>query len=290
MFICITGSAQRLENHCSSESFNMASFEEGAFPTQKFNEWLSAWRVGSEDWADGSLKWQFHTVNFDKWHYPYFCGVCKRGEICGVSLQRCNGCKVAHYCSREHQQKAWPIHKQICKHLANFFESFDSSVIKTMPEWRKFLVVDSNILRSMALPKEPLSDTMISDEWLYQRHCHACFYNPAARDVPARQLIECPKCHCAAHCSNPECIAKFNTLHTPEACENYIIGFAAVVMSMQQGTMLVINSLSRATTFSLPKDWNDYFTQKLQDFEVDYRLCSMPPVMVGLLLWKYLCN
>lgn len=71
-------------------------------------------------------------------------------------------------------------------------------------------------------------------------------------------------------------------MHTAEACEHYLNGFAAVVMSMQQGTHLIVCCQSRATEFRLPSNWNEYFQQKLNDFEVHEQLLLLPPVMVGV--------
>jgi hypothetical protein len=126
-----------------------------------------------------------------------------------------------------------------------------------------------------------MKDRMNFDEWLFQRHCQVCFYNPAAETLNERQLIQCEKCHCAAHCSSPECAATFTTEHTSEACEKYMTGFASMVMSMQQGGQLVINTVTRATTLSLPINWADFFARKLKDFVVDEFLLRMPPVMVS---------
>eukprot|EP01034_Spumella_vulgaris_P033946 gene33946-41869_t len=61
-----------------------------------------------------------------------------------------------------------------------------------------------------------------------------------------------------------------------------MIGFASIVMAMQQGNLLVINSESRATSLSLPVNWAGYFSRKLGDFEVPETLLRMPPVMAML--------
>jgi hypothetical protein len=59
-----------------------------------------------------------------------------------------------------------------------------------------------------------------------------------------------------------------------------MIGFASIVMSMQQGNLLIINCNTRAKAVSIPTDWNDYFTRKIEDFDVAKQLAAMPPVMV----------
>jgi hypothetical protein len=259
--------------------FTMANFEDTTYPTLEYDHWMEMWQAGASDWADGSLRWQF-PVNFDKWCYPYFCGGCKRGEICKVPLQRCNGCKMTYYCGRDHQKKAWSGHKLICKHICSFFESHDSTTITTAADWKKHVFFGIGTLRQAAHPVDPFNVTMNEEEWLNQRHCQVCYYNPADTKVPARPLVECSTCHCAAHCSSPSCTERFATMHTRKACEQYMIGFASIVMSMQQGNLLIINCNTRAKTVSIPTDWNDYFTRKIEDFDVAKQLAVMPPVMV----------
>jgi hypothetical protein len=39
------------------------------------------------------------------------CDYCQKS---GSDLQKCSGCKIAFYCSREHQKKAWGEHKIQC--------------------------------------------------------------------------------------------------------------------------------------------------------------------------------
>jgi hypothetical protein len=258
----------------------MASFEDGCFATEPYDRWLYQWRSGADDWSSGELDWRSN-VDFDKWHYPYSCGICKRGENCDVNLSRCKNCKIAYYCCREHQMKAWPNHKKACKHFATALT--DGNVdVNDAKTWKTHIMLNLNLMSRCVVPN-PLKIRMNEDEWIYQRHCQVCFYNPAgvfSEILEEKQLVQCKICHCAAHCSSPECAAAFTTNHTSEACENYMIGFAAIVMAMQQGNLLVINSLTRERVLSLPANWAEYFDAKIGDFEVHEALLRMPPVMV----------
>eukprot|EP01038_Epipyxis_sp_PR26KG_P017026 gene17026-23405_t len=46
----------------------------------------------------------------------------KSCQFCHIKtgLSRCSRCKIAHYCSREHQALHWPIHKKICNNHSFF--------------------------------------------------------------------------------------------------------------------------------------------------------------------------
>uniref|UniRef100_A0A7S4N1K1 MYND-type domain-containing protein n=1 Tax=Odontella aurita TaxID=265563 RepID=A0A7S4N1K1_9STRA len=57
---------------------------------------------------------------FDAYH-PFACNVCKRGPFTGTVLLKCTKCRVARYCSREHQKNDWDDgHKRWCRAFANF--------------------------------------------------------------------------------------------------------------------------------------------------------------------------
>jgi len=121
---------------------------------------------------------------------------------------------------------------------------------------------------------------MNSDEWLSQRHCHVCFHNPAG-PAPDRKLKECPTCHCAAHCASPECTAAFQKLHTAQACESYMIGLAALVITMQGGGQAVQNTQTREPVLRVPADWSEFFTRKISDMDCPPAFMRMPPMMVS---------
>jgi hypothetical protein len=165
----------------------------------------------------------------------------------------------------------------------------NENTVRNAADWRRFLLFGLGRLRGLVDNAMIVDHPMICDEWHFQRHCHVCFYNPAAANATPRTLIPCSTCYCAAHCTDASCAAAFAGLHTVEACENYMNGFASIVMSMQQGTHLVLCCNTRATTFSLPHNWKDYFTNKLTDFAVPYQLVELPPVMVSLIACPHKC-
>ncbi len=259
----------------------MASTEEGAFATDKFPSWVGMWRNGASDWSSGALEWPAHFM-FDNWNFPYMCGICKRGEICNVPLQRCNKCKISHYCSREHQLKAWPVHKTSCKHIARLFKDFNSvNQINSATKWKSFIVKSQALLRAYSPSDDPLKHRMNSDEWFSQRHCQVCYFNPAG-PVTDRKLVECPTCHCAAHCSDSDCTSAFQKLHTAEACEKYLIGLASLIISVQGGGQAVQTSQTREQTLKLPVNWADYFARKIEDMGCHPAFMRFPPMMVRI--------
>lgn len=40
-----------------------------------------------------------------------------------TKLQRCGGCRLAFFCSKECQKENWPVHKLECRHNAEHFAS-----------------------------------------------------------------------------------------------------------------------------------------------------------------------
>jgi hypothetical protein len=128
----------------------MANFEDGAYPTRSYREWLGAWRYGAAaNWANGTLDWKAE-ADFDRWHFPFVCGMCKRGDICGVPLQRCNGCRIVYYCSKAHQKKAWPLHKQICGQMRSLLSGANENTVHNAAEWKQFLFNGFGALRGLA--------------------------------------------------------------------------------------------------------------------------------------------
>ena len=281
----------------------MANFEDGGYATKPYNVWQSMWKRGAYDWEDGSLDWKTN-IDFDKWHFPYCCGICKRGEMCGVALSKCSGCKMTYYCSKEHQKRAWKVHKHACKHFAAFFANHQSDRSGNIASRKRNLIIDITELRlhaSASGGKDPIEDQMNADEWFNQRHCVVCNMNPAAAGADTSsstrktQLVECQRCHCVAHCSTPACEERFRSVHNEEQCELHFIGFAALVMAMQQGNSLCVSSNKRevavptTTTSSssssasrlLPRNWGEFFQRRINDFDVPAALLEMPPVMVS---------
>ena len=62
-------------------------------------------------------------------------------SMCGIeSKMRCNRCRSAFYCSREHQVAAWPSHKSVCKQVAALRENAQSLV--PIPKKFKFMAQD----------------------------------------------------------------------------------------------------------------------------------------------------
>ncbi len=263
----------------------MANFEQNGLQTEAYVDWLEHWRVGAMDWSAGELEFDLES-HFNKWHFPFCCGVCKRGEICGVKLFSCKNCRLAHYCSREHQLKAWPIHKQVCKH---YLKLYGQKFMDVNPEhiipldeesWTQHIRQGMIDVDREAGWKNPFRLQMNNDEWVNQRHCSVCFANSSTYpEVPT--LIQCKTCHCLAHCNSLACAERFSELHTTQTCEKYMVGIAVTVMIPQFGGPLCSPSRTPMRTYELPADWVEYFKLKLTDFpDVHSDLLTMPPVLV----------
>lgn len=68
----------------------------------------------------------------------------------------------------------------------------------------------------------------------------------------------------------------------PQACERYLIGFAIVVMSMQnEGQNWVFATESREVVTNPAVDWVEYFSRKMEDMNVPFML-RLPPAMVSM--------
>ena len=73
-------------------------------------------------------------------------GIMRKKEIhncavCGIeSKMKCNRCRSAFYCSREHQKEAWASHKSMCKQVAALRENAQSLV--PIPKKFKFMAQD----------------------------------------------------------------------------------------------------------------------------------------------------
>ena len=170
----------------------MANFEVGCYPIDDYPVWVERWRNASADWASGQMNWLYPNP-FDKFHFPYMCGMCKRGKITDTKVMHCTKCKIATHCCREHQTKAWKAHKEVCKYFETYFGTvYDASVVTSPAAWKYHLLFGQGVLRRLAGSTDPLRIQMNTDEWMYQRHCQACFFNSAARHPLAHQKDNAP--------------------------------------------------------------------------------------------------
>mmetsp|Transcript_6648 Transcript_6648/g.9651 ORF Transcript_6648/g.9651 Transcript_6648/m.9651 type:complete len:492 (-) Transcript_6648:39-1514(-) len=263
----------------------MSSLE--GVPTLEHATWREMFLQGSSNWAS-SGRWEGLNPSWDKF-FSFSCLICKRGSVSHTNLSRCSKCRLAYYCSSKCQKKDWEHHKCLCPLLRSVLDTLPPCEATDNSSWRRYLTMGNSVLNvTEKLQQERKPSYKIhpndKDLWIRQRHCHVCYYSPAAPrkecDATKRTLIECPHCNDAACCTTPECQEQFGRVHTADICEKYLIGLAVLVMSMEQGNVLSAPSLSRMEQpVPVLTDWRDYFRYKISDHDLPVPLLKMPPVM-----------
>lgn len=229
---------------------------------------------GCEDWKDGALtEGRGLLVSYSRTDYfPFGCQVCKRLDLCDLQVSKCSRCKRVYYCGRKHQTADWSKHKRVCKAMS------EVPLNKTPTDkenWEKIIKKQLSEMGTACSASGGMNPWNSSNFnlWIYQPHCQNCFVQV--------NLTTCKKCCSVAHCQRDECIAVFNVAHSTDACEAYCVRLASYVMALQQGTYLKVSSQTRSVV-NLPPTWEEYFKQKLSDFEVPRELLRLPPVMAQL--------
>ena len=248
------------------------------------------------------MPWEYG-MDFDNVNLPYTCNVCKRGDICGVDLIRCDKCNVVHYCSNECKEQAKSSHKLICKRIHDYANTVVKKGGVALPHDRESY---QNFLTAALLELTPLYKAQSSEwdrqkansHWESQQHCQICFKSPFLCCLPAENkksepvtsspldLSICRGCHSVSCCNTPTCKAQFKELHSPESCERYLAFYASKILSMQFGNSPVMNCGGRVDTSfydnrGFVDNWTDYFSLKMETFELPAGLIQLPPVMVS---------
>lgn len=182
-------------------------------------KWLQVFRHG--EWCSGDDPPPTPGINpkFDAYH-PFACNVCKRGPFTGTELLRCSECKVARYCSREHQKKDWDeAHKRWCKALGTCRsdkgkgeeedDDDDDGVYEIverpddMEQWRNCSQILSNrIVAEMTRGKRPkIVRASAVHMTMIMPRCRKCLVAGCADEV---DLTPCPRCGGTALCK--ECL------------------------------------------------------------------------------------
>ena len=250
--------------------------------TLSYADWIPMFYEGSANWRSGECE-NFTSLGPFNISIAFTCSVCKRGaESC--NLKRCTGCLVNTYCSRGCQKKDHPTHRKFCKMIQSMrlTELDNFHIPRSTEQWKRFLLYYFT------------SDSGDSFHFQFLQHCSVCYATPffsSSRDV---KLTACVKCHLAHRCSHDECVRGFADRHDEISCEKFYIARAALVMNMQQGNVLSVNSITRVSA-PLPSSWVSYFhihpssissshvnRKKIEDFSVPVELLEMPPVMATL--------
>ncbi|KAK7072639.1 hypothetical protein SK128_012616 [Halocaridina rubra] len=110
------------------------------------------------------------------------CGVCE-----SQAQQACGGCGLVYYCSKEHQRKDWPSHRQECQPYK----------IVSTPEAGQYLIAGRPLKAGHCILKDtPLVVGPLSSSSLL---CLGCFSN-----ITKENFVKCPQCQwplCSDDCA-----------------------------------------------------------------------------------------
>ena len=240
------------------------------YDLEPFEDWFPTFLARSTEWQEGQLSKNQNPLGQSRVEYfGRYCQICRRSPICGTPLSSCSGCSRVYYCCQEHQRLDWKDHKTLCK----LFPPINTKPLNNIGEWRDKLTDDFNsILRSSAAKGRPIPASkaqLYRHKFFYSPHCLSCYVQ--------NDLTTCPKCHVVMRCQTSKCVAKFNTEHTKEACENHITRLASVIMVIRNSTFLKTSSNSRCS-FKLPESWGGYFALKKDDFDSPGGMFALPAV------------
>eukprot|EP01035_Chromulina_nebulosa_P039976 gene39976-54053_t len=263
----------------------MANFEMVGIDTLSYADWIPMFLEGAANWINGECE-NFTSLGPFNISIAFTCSVCKRGTGESCTLKRCTGCLVNTYCSKVCQMKDHPVHKKFCKMVRSMrlTELDISQIPRSTEQWKLFLLYNFT------------SDPEDSFHFQFLQHCSVCYATPFFSNSRDVKLSACSKCHLAHRCSRDECARVFADCHDEVSCEKFYIARAALVMNMQQGNMLSVNSRTRVSV-PLPSSWVSYFhsrpttsvssssqviKEKIKDFSLPMELLEMPPVMATL--------
>ncbi|XP_043270323.1 uncharacterized protein [Venturia canescens] len=136
----------------------------------------------------------------DKIFFSNACHVCREWGK-NVYLKRCSSCKMIAYCSREHQKKHWPQHKEICTILKELsildFPDKNQSVLGyTTASWvaeRQHFVECVQSIMQVKFNRKLL--TFEREMLIHSRCCEIC------RETDPCKLKDCDECPDASFCS-----------------------------------------------------------------------------------------
>lgn len=107
----------------------------------------------------------------------------------GCDLKKCAQCKLAYYCSREHQRADWKDHKDICKAVLTTAQRLRKPLLSPDQTSATRVITSHCWEDQLGRSLKPYEDFM----WQFPRVCRVC--------QSSENLIDCEKCWCAAYCS-----------------------------------------------------------------------------------------
>ena len=136
--------------------------------------------------------------SFNESFYVGLCWHCKSPGSTGQPLQRCGGCQLVPYCSRECQRENRSSHKFICK---EFPVVNGKNSLHTTGIWE--IHIAGLRQRASRLPHAQENDPIFQNPWV----CNTC------RETSPSRLTNC-KCDCVSYCSK-RC-SNTDRLHTQD--------------------------------------------------------------------------
>ena len=181
--------------------------------------------------------------NYEGDYYPYFAGLCFSCYEPGTSnepLQRCGGCQLVSYCSRNCQKNNWSLHKPACK---EFSVVKGKNVLNSSGPWKNHLAGLCD--RAARLPNaEVISNPIFRNP----RVCRTC------KEARQDRLTDCSDCAYVSYCSK-KC-SKADKQHS-EDCRT-LVGIAILYRDGFCNMRLpFLRDITESEKFEVAYSWND---------------------------------
>lgn len=145
----------------------------------------------------------------NKMYFPNVCAYCQRfGE--DVQLIKCDKCMMVSYCSRQHQERDFPLHSDLCKAIQETFEGNQLQVLKDINDMSRTDWMHA-IIKTIRKVKFNLGRPLQLYEVLilmYDRTCTVC-------GKQFREMTNCPNCPIVSFCLEH----KNSPVHEKKMCE-----------------------------------------------------------------------
>ncbi|XP_043270293.1 uncharacterized protein [Venturia canescens] len=136
------------------------------------------------------------TTAHNKRFYPNACHVCQAfGK--NIKLKRCANCKMVAYCSREHQTKDWPLHRELCRAICELEKCGVTRELHRCTEGTKESRISARV-RSTFFIEKLLGRRLLpyeNDLFIDPRCCETC------DETDSSKLNDCTSCPDAAFCT-----------------------------------------------------------------------------------------
>ena len=198
-------------------------------------------------------------------HLPFACVICKRGKFTNSKLNRCTGCNIVRYCTKEHQRKHWKEHKVICKDLkrtAAMAKAMSPIESGNYNSYRQYIATGSSAVLAKNIKN---SNSNLISVWNRQAHCLLCY---SSEDLShscssCGAVALCNACH-ATTTTDGRSPFEDKTIHSQTDCDNWVMLTAMQGMTCEQEHPLCIDTEDAEPNFWCPKNWTEFFQRKSQ--------------------------